>query len=169
MHSPFLLLPAELLEKIALHLPSTIDVFNLASANHFLQSHLIKSVLFKSRVAEDGWDLGHWEDVDNVDALVDSLSSHGRNLMHWKYVDHMHKQAQRLLDQSVSYEQDSSEYPQLCWWSTWDTFLFDAGDTEPPSTAQWAQGNVIDGRKACIWLYGMGPPLTQIVTHHSMN
>ncbi|THH08328.1 hypothetical protein EW146_g9032 [Bondarzewia mesenterica] len=86
--SPLSCLPRELIQEIALQLPSTIDIYNFSLTNHFLRDTATAPIVFKHRLLCSGWDFEAWEEEPD---------SPGR----WFRIDHIHFRLQELFDEAA--------------------------------------------------------------------
>ncbi|TFY65910.1 hypothetical protein EVG20_g5175 [Dentipellis fragilis] len=91
-------IPAELIQEIALLLPSTVDIINCRSICRSMTSALSTTALFKRRLVSSGWDLDAWEAEEREDSMLDE------RLQRWMQIDFMHIRVLEFLAEACSYE-----------------------------------------------------------------
>jgi hypothetical protein len=163
-------LPLELFYQIALHLPSTKDVLTFSLTHSRVRKALSTPVLFKERLALQGWDVSAWQDEEDNNAVVAQAPS--ENLERWMRIDHIYCKTGQLFDEAAVDNYFSESPPDA-------DFDCDAREPEPeqpdpgPSvTPQISDQSpvprdpLLDGQKAIIWLRKLSEVLPIFLTHH---
>ncbi|KAF8170328.1 hypothetical protein K438DRAFT_1773881 [Mycena galopus ATCC 62051] len=91
-------LPPDLLQKIALHVPTARDVFSLSLVSQYSRNSLTVPVLFKWRLEYYGWDVELWEKDYPLENLHDSKSEGD----HWFRIDHIHSHLENLFEHAIA-------------------------------------------------------------------
>lgn len=95
-------LPCEILQKVALFLPRTADVFHLSLATRYLRTSLTDPVLFKRRLSREGWDVEAWEEEDGDYGEREATGEIQARSDRWMRIDHTHSRVQELFVEGSS-------------------------------------------------------------------
>lgn len=95
-------LPCEILQKVALFLPRTADVFHLSLATRYLRASLTDPVLFKRRLSLEGWDVESWEEEDGDCCESEATDDMQARSDRWMRIDHIHSRVQELFVEGSS-------------------------------------------------------------------
>ena len=129
--------PLELFYRIALHLPSTKDVLTFSLTHSREREALSTPVLFKERLALQGWDLSAWQDEDsNASAVAQSPRG---DLGRWMRIDHVYCRTVQLFDEATADNYFSPEVPR---------------------------SPLPGGQKTMVWLRKLSEVLPAFLTHH---
>ncbi|KAJ7746938.1 hypothetical protein DFH07DRAFT_962780 [Mycena maculata] len=91
-------LPADLLHRIGLNVPSTRDLFSLSIVNQSSRNSLTVPILFKWRLEENGWDTELWERNYPMENSYDSKMEGNQ----WFHIDHIHFRLEELFEYAIT-------------------------------------------------------------------
>jgi hypothetical protein len=167
-----IILPPELFYQVALHLPSTGDVLTFSLIHSRVREILSTPVLFKERLALQGWDVSAWLEEDN-NATV-SLSPQGY-LERWMRIDHIYCRTVQLFDDAAADDYFLKSPPNV------DSDR-DATEPEPEQPDRGLSNDIvtpkspdqspdpcnpgIDRQKRIIWMGKLSVVLPEFVAHH---
>lgn len=133
-------LPYELFYQIALHLPSTKDVLTFTLTHSRVRKALSTPVLFKERLALQGWDVSAWQDEDS-NAASGAQSPRG-DLGRWMRIDHVYCRTVQLFDEATADDYFSESPPDV------------------------PRNPVPGGQKTMVWLRKLSEVLPAFLSHH---
>lgn len=102
-------LPLEIIQEVAITLPSLHDVLAFSLVDRHIWSALATPIIHAGRVSSRGWDVDTWiEEYTMTDA-------HPGSVLTWRKIDFLHEELESLLDQhsSIPYPSPGPSSSQL--------------------------------------------------------
>lgn len=156
-------LPCEILQKVALCLPRTADVFHLSLATRYLRASLTDPVLFKRRLSLAEWDVESWEEEDRDRVETEATGEIQARSDRWMRIDHIHSRVQELFVEGSSSRAIAPHASPM--------ILSGQGSHNGPNESlrgiavEQRDGTAELGQKI-LWLANVGRLLPAVIMHH---
>lgn len=156
-------LPCEILQKVALCLPRTADVFHLSLATRYLRASLTDPVLFKRRLSLAEWDVESWEEEDRDRVETEATGEIQARSDRWMRIDHIHSRVHELFVEGSSSRAIAPHTSPM--------ILSGQGSHNGPNkslrgiASEQRDGTAELGQKI-LWLANVGRLLPAVIMHH---